>query len=150
VTAEDDARDRVTAFVADFHGAWLRSGRVPAASERSDFAAWEADLAALVDRHFTPGSRTGAEGSLSGRPRHDPDTELPVSVDVDGDEATVLTRAEGVATPGHHTYRLVRAGEEWRIRRVVPTVGEPQQPPAASLPAGALVEVTVDRGYRHV
>ena len=26
---EEQARDRVTAFIADFHAAWLRSGSVP-------------------------------------------------------------------------------------------------------------------------
>ena len=43
-----------------------------------DFAAWERELAELVDAHFTPGARTGAEGALTRQARPRPGAERVV------------------------------------------------------------------------
>jgi hypothetical protein len=74
----DEVRARVEAFVADFHRRWERAGRAPSGFtfDPAIFEAWTRELAELVAAHFTAGASTGAEGSLSGNPAHDPSSEL--------------------------------------------------------------------------
>ncbi len=154
---EEQARDRVTAFIADFHAAWLRSGSVPMpsfnpftagpdadfdpqkwAQEQSmpDFAAWERELAALVDAHFTPGARTGAEGALSGTPDHDPAHERVVSVEVRRTRGDVHTVFPDVNHENHFVYRLAASDDGWRIDKIVRS----SAPPGTPLVARADVE----------
>jgi hypothetical protein len=140
---DDDAvRSRVLAFISDFHAAWRRSGSVPMPSidpfadgagstfdpiawaesqTLPDFAAWERELARLVADHFTPEGRTGAEGSLSGKPDHDPAGERILGVEVRRSRADVRTVLPDVNIENHFTYRLVSAAGGWRISRIVHT-----------------------------
>jgi hypothetical protein len=146
---EEQARDRVTAFIADFHAAWLRSGSVPMPSfdpfaagpgdafdpqawaqqqSMPDFAAWERELTDLVGQHFTPGARTGAEGTLSGKPDHEPGQERIVDVQVRRSRAEVHTVHPDVNHENHFVYRLAAADDGWRIAKIVRSSAAPGVP----------------------
>lgn len=102
--------------------AWAQAQPVP------DFGAWERELAALVEKHFVAGGRTGAEGALSGKPAHDPAGESILSVDVRRSRADVHTVLADDSTHRHYTYRLVEADDDWRIAKVLHTPAPPVTP----------------------
>lgn len=147
-TVSDAAvKARVVEFISDFHAAWQRSGSVPMptfnpfstgsdaafdpmewAQTPPDFAAWERELARLVDDHFTPGARTGSEGVLSGRPAHDPAAERILSVEVRRVRADVKTVLRDNNLDNHFVYRLVSTDDGWRIRKIVHTFAPGEDP----------------------
>jgi len=128
--SEVEVRARVEAFVADFCRRWERAGRMPSAFRLDPevFDAWADELAELVDTHCTAGVRTGAEGSLSGNPAHDPATETITDVQVEEDRATVRSAIESGVIPTYYEYRLVRVDREWRIRRLLSFLDPPGAP----------------------
>ena len=115
---------------------WAQSLTLP------DFAAWEGELAGLVDAHFTPGARTGAEGSLTGKPAHDPDHERIVSVEVRRTRADVHTVLPDNGLDNHYTYRLAAADDGWRITKIVRTSAVPDAPLMPSTEVERLLAAT--------
>lgn len=138
-----DARELVTAFIADFHEAWKRSGRIG-----GSFEEWDAELAALASAYFVAGAAVGDEGALGSNPSHDPDDEDVTSVVVTGDAASVRTSLLSFQSDSYYDYRLTRVAGAWRIERLLMTIHPPTAPvigPAkhAELLAGVSTETVV-------
>jgi hypothetical protein len=152
VTASDadspaavEARELVTAFIADFHEAWKRAGR-----QDGSFEEWDAELAALASAYFVEGARLGDEGALSSNPSHDPDDEDVTSVVVTGDAASVRTSLRSSLSERYYDYRLKRVAGAWRIERLLMTIHPPTAPvigPARH--AELLAEVSTETRVRH-
>jgi hypothetical protein len=129
------ARQRVEAFIRDYHRAWERAGQ-PGGS----FDAWNAELAKLAATHLVDDTGFALdEGGLSRPAHHDPEHETIQDVAVDGDVAQVRTRVGGIS-PSYYTYRVVRAGSGWRIERTTLTLDPPDAPLMASAAHADLLE----------
>src|SRR5690349_13681010 len=138
---------RVEAFIADFHAAWARAGSMPMpttsfgddgvvldveswvrSTSAPDFEAWGRERHALADAHFVAGSRFAEDTSLSGTPEHDPARERVVRTDVRRTRAEVETSLQDGPAAVHHTFHLRLIEGDWRIDRIVRTLGPAQAP----------------------
>ena len=140
-----EAEEFVKAFVADFHEAWKRAGRVG-----GSFEEWDSELAALASDYFVGGSAVGDEGALSSNPSHDPEDEDVTSVVVTGDAASVRTSLLSSQSESYYEYRLTRVAGAWRIERLLMTIHPPTAPvigPARH--AELLAQVSAETVVRH-
>ena len=139
-----EARERVTAFIADFHEAWSTAGR-----PGSTFEEWDAELAALAAAYFVGGSTLGDEGALSSNPSHDPDDEVVTGIVVTGDTASVRTALLNSQSEYYYDYRLRRVAGAWRIERLLMTLDPPTAPVMDPAKHGALLaEVSAETVVR--
>jgi hypothetical protein len=121
------ARDRVEAFIEDYHRAWERAGKPD-----SSFAAWDAELDRLAATHLVDeGGFALDEGGLSLPANHDPGHEAVESVAMEDGAAVVRTHTD-VNAGSYYTYRVVRVRDEWRIAHTTLTFDPPTAPLMAS------------------
>ncbi|MET7278520.1 DUF4241 domain-containing protein [Kribbella sp. NPDC005582] len=133
-------RARVEAFVTDFYRAWERTGKPPSASNIDQVVeAWRGEPAVLVGAHFTAGASTGEENVLKGSAAHDPSVETITAVEVETDRATVRSVSGGGSMPTYYEYRLVREGEQWKIRQLLSFLDPPGAPLVDPAEAEALL-----------
>lgn len=139
---QNEVREKIEAFIADFHARWQRSGTSPgmAAFDLGAFQAWEAELAELVSAHCVPGFRTGQEGALSSHPAHDPAGEQITDIEVDKGTATArsLIKTTGNTTY-YYKYRLLRGEDGWRISQLSTFLDAPGTPLVDPAVADALL-----------
>lgn len=123
-----DPRARVLAFIEDWHAEWASVARATG-WKGFDFDGWRARVHELDGRHFVRGAGCGSENSFSPTaPAHVPRKEAIAAEHLDGDHARIETVVAGGFCSASYEYELVRAGDEWRIAKLLLFLDPPGAP----------------------